>query len=169
MCADEPQPGVRHRNGEGASRLEHAKALVEKLNASDVHDGILVQSPLPAAMGADAERRVFEAVDPDGDRILVMGHPVVVEALAEILSGAGDLSLLIVVGTVLHRTVKRGVVSPGVGHELDDVDLTGSYDAFTFTTMLQLEDYGFCKKGEGGPFVQSGALRGISSLMRSKA
>ena len=29
-----------------------------------------------------------------------------------------------------------------------DVDLTGSYDAFTFTTMLQLEDYGFCKKGD---------------------
>ncbi len=32
----------------------------------------------------------------------------------------------------------------------EDIHLTGSYDAFTFTTMLQLEDYGFCKKGEGG-------------------
>ena len=42
----------------------------------------------------------------------------------------------------------------GVGPE--DIDVTGSYDAFTFTTMLQLEDYGFCKKGEGGDYVSDG-------------
>jgi methylenetetrahydrofolate dehydrogenase (NADP+)/methenyltetrahydrofolate cyclohydrolase len=40
---------------------------VERLNRSDVHDGILVQSPLPAAMGPDAERLVFDAVDPAKD------------------------------------------------------------------------------------------------------
>jgi acetyl-CoA acetyltransferase len=39
-----------------------------------------------------------------------------------------------------------------------DVDVTGSYDAFTFTTMLQLEEYGFCKKGEGGEYVSSGII-----------
>ncbi|MBM3394277.1 MAG: hypothetical protein FJY37_06530 [Betaproteobacteria bacterium] len=44
----------------------------------------------------------------------------------------------------------------GVGPE--DVDVTGSYDAFTFTTMLQLEDYGFCAKGEGGDYVASGII-----------
>jgi acetyl-CoA acetyltransferase len=44
----------------------------------------------------------------------------------------------------------------GVGPE--DVDITGSYDAFTFTTMLQLEEYGFCKKGEGGHYVSSGII-----------
>lgn len=47
--------------------VETLLALVERLNASDVHDGILVQSPLPAAMGADAERRVFDAIDPEKD------------------------------------------------------------------------------------------------------
>lgn len=41
--------------------------LVDRLNRSDAHDGILVQSPLPAAMGADAERRVFDAIDPAKD------------------------------------------------------------------------------------------------------
>ena len=40
----------------------------------------------------------------------------------------------------------------------EDVDITGSYDAFTFTTMLQLEEYGFCKKGEGGQYVSSGII-----------
>ena len=45
----------------------------------------------------------------------------------------------------------------GVGP--DEIDLTGSYDAFTFTTMLQLEDYGFCKKGEGGFYVSDGTIK----------
>ena len=44
----------------------------------------------------------------------------------------------------------------GIGPE--DVDVTGSYDAFTFTTMLQLEEYGFCKKGEGGEYVSGGII-----------
>jgi len=46
----------------------------------------------------------------------------------------------------------------GAGLGPDEVDVTGSYDAFTFTTMLQLEDYGFCAKGEGGAYVSSGAI-----------
>jgi methylenetetrahydrofolate dehydrogenase (NADP+)/methenyltetrahydrofolate cyclohydrolase len=42
-------------------------AAVERLNQSEAHDGILVQSPLPPAMGADAERRVFDLIRPDKD------------------------------------------------------------------------------------------------------
>jgi len=44
----------------------------------------------------------------------------------------------------------------GVTH--DDIDVTGCYDAFTYTTLLQFEDYGFCKKGEGKDYVRSGAI-----------
>src|SRR5258705_4628873 len=47
-----------------AARLQDLLAVVEQLNHSEVHDGILVQSPLPAAMGADAERRGFVVVRP---------------------------------------------------------------------------------------------------------
>jgi methylenetetrahydrofolate dehydrogenase (NADP+)/methenyltetrahydrofolate cyclohydrolase len=47
--------------------LEETLALVERLNASPVHDGILVQSPLPKAMGADAAQRVFDAIAPEKD------------------------------------------------------------------------------------------------------
>ncbi len=42
-------------------------ALVERLNHSDTHDGILVQSPLPKAMGAGAEQRVFDSIAPEKD------------------------------------------------------------------------------------------------------
>ena len=47
--------------------LEDLLSVVERLNRSEKHDGILVQSPLPHAMGADAERRVFDTVRPDKD------------------------------------------------------------------------------------------------------
>ncbi len=47
--------------------LSAVLAAVDRLNRSDVHDGILVQSPLPPAMGEDAGRRVFDAVDPAKD------------------------------------------------------------------------------------------------------
>ncbi|HEY7362884.1 MAG TPA: hypothetical protein VIE37_02155 [Methylomirabilota bacterium] len=52
----------------------------------------------------------------------------------------------------------REIVFGQAGITPDDVDVTGSYDAFTFTTMLQLEEYGFCKKGEGGHYVSSGII-----------
>jgi methylenetetrahydrofolate dehydrogenase (NADP+) / methenyltetrahydrofolate cyclohydrolase len=56
-------------------------AVVDRLNRSEAHDGILVQSPLPAAMGAEAERRVFDALRPDKD---VDGfHPVNVGKLVQ--------------------------------------------------------------------------------------
>lgn len=41
--------------------------LVRHLNEDPSIDGILVQSPLPAAMGSDAARRVFETIDPAKD------------------------------------------------------------------------------------------------------
>jgi acetyl-CoA acetyltransferase len=41
----------------------------------------------------------------------------------------------------------------------DDVDICEIYDAFTGMVLLTLEALGFCKKGEGGPFVEDGKLR----------
>ncbi|MEM7191195.1 MAG: hypothetical protein AAF439_16400, partial [Pseudomonadota bacterium] len=53
----------------------------------------------------------------------------------------------------------KDILWENAGLEPEDVDVTGSYDAFTFTTMLQLEDYGFCKKGEGGDYVSNGTIQ----------
>ena len=44
------------------------------------------------------------------------------------------------------------------GLEPDDIDVVQVYDAFTITTLLFLEDLGFCPKGEGGRFVADGAI-----------
>jgi acetyl-CoA acetyltransferase len=45
-----------------------------------------------------------------------------------------------------------------------DVDVAQIYDCFTPTVLIQLEDYGFCAKGEGGPFAASGAIDTDGSL-----
>jgi acetyl-CoA acetyltransferase len=39
-----------------------------------------------------------------------------------------------------------------------DIDCAQLYDAFTPLVVMQLESFGFCKPGEGGPFVRNGAL-----------
>ncbi|MEO6212187.1 MAG: bifunctional 5,10-methylenetetrahydrofolate dehydrogenase/5,10-methenyltetrahydrofolate cyclohydrolase [Vicinamibacterales bacterium] len=56
-------------------------AVVQRLNESDGHDGILVQAPLPSGMGKGAAQRVFDAIDPTKD---VDGfHPVNVGRLVQ--------------------------------------------------------------------------------------
>ena len=39
-----------------------------------------------------------------------------------------------------------------------DINVAALYDAFTLNTILFLEDLGFCRKGEGGPFVSGGRI-----------
>jgi acetyl-CoA C-acetyltransferase len=45
------------------------------------------------------------------------------------------------------------------GLRADEIDVAMVYDSFTITTLAALEDLGFCKKGEGGPFAAGGRLR----------
>lgn len=50
------------------------------------------------------------------------------------------------------RAMKEAGISPS------DVDLLMTYDSFTITALLALEDLGFCAKGEGGAFVEDGNI-----------
>jgi acetyl-CoA acetyltransferase len=50
----------------------------------------------------------------------------------------------------------------GAGPE--DIDICELYDCYTYTVLVTLEDYGFCGKGEGGPFVEDGRLGPGGSL-----
>jgi len=50
------------------------------------------------------------------------------------------------------------------GITVDDVDICELYDCYTYTTLVTLEDYGFCAKGEGGDFVSDGKLGPGGSL-----
>ena len=50
------------------------------------------------------------------------------------------------------------------GRAHEDIDFAQIYDCFTPTVLIQLEDLGFCAKGEGGAFVSSGATRPDAAL-----
>jgi acetyl-CoA acetyltransferase len=64
--------------------------------------------------------------------------------------------------TAARRSGEAAYRMAGLGPA--DVDTAQLYDCFTYMVVVQLEDYGFCGKGEGGPFVQSGALRNGGAL-----
>ncbi len=44
------------------------------------------------------------------------------------------------------------------GVDLSDIDVAELYDSSTIEMIFYMEDYGWCKKGEGGPLVASGAI-----------
>jgi acetyl-CoA acetyltransferase len=51
----------------------------------------------------------------------------------------------------------RAFAAAGLGPA--DIDAAMIYDCFTFEVIHQLEEAGFCPRGEGGPFAASGAIR----------
>ena len=55
------------------------------------------------------------------------------------------------------RSGRKAFEQAGVTPE--DIDVVEVYDSFTLTVLLTLEGLGFCKKGEGGSFVEGGTLR----------
>ena len=93
------------------------------------------------------------------DRAADLRHPVVeVAAVAEARSP-----------TRVHWAQQRDLTSTPqaaaapvafarAGITPDDVDVYACYDPFTIVTLMQLEDSGFCGKGEGGELVRSGSL-----------
>jgi acetyl-CoA acetyltransferase len=88
-------------------------------------------------------------------------HPVLISAAAEGMA-AGD-------GNERHRRPESLWTSAGmatVAQDLyekaglgpEDIDVAQVYENFTGQVLMALEDFGFCKRGEGGPFVASGAI-----------
>jgi acetyl-CoA acetyltransferase len=77
-------------------------------------------------------------------------------------------------GYVMGRDSEFGLVSGAAlsgptalkmaGASIADIDVAELYDCYTYTALISLEDYGFCAKGEGGPFVASGVLGPEGSL-----
>jgi acetyl-CoA C-acetyltransferase len=74
------------------------------------------------------------------------------EAVAHTSAGKRDYLV-----SAAAQTGPRAFAEAGLGHT--DVDMAMIYDSFTITVLMTLEDLGFCKKGEGGRFVEGGRLQ----------
>ena len=57
----------------------------------------------------------------------------------------------------LAKAAPRAFEMAGVKHA--DIDVAQIYDCFTYMVICELEDLGFCEKGEGGAFVEGGRIR----------
>lgn len=67
--------------------------------------------------------------------------------------GSGEHDL---VRTVVDVAGKAAFAEAGL--KPADIDITGIYDSFTITVIVQLEDLGFCGRGEAGDYIRSEAL-----------
>ncbi len=72
----------------------------------------------------------------------------------------GDPMETLTSGAPLAKKIAFGMA----GITLDDINFAELYDCYTFTVLVTLEDYGFCKKGEGGPFLEGGRIGPKGSL-----
>jgi acetyl-CoA acetyltransferase len=127
--------------------------LASKLISSPLH--LLECSPVSDA-GAAVVLGCEEVIESSGNGLVsVLGygeaHP------HEHLVQSGDLSR-----TGAEQSGKQAYRSAGL--RPTDVDVAYVYDAFGFIQCMQLEDLGFCDRGEGAAFVKSGATRPGGSL-----
>jgi len=56
----------------------------------------------------------------------------------------------------IKKAAPRAFTMAGISPK--DIDVAEVYDCFTYIVICQLEDIGFCNKGEGGPFVEGGRI-----------
>lgn len=75
------------------------------------------------------------------------GHPVPVDHIA-----AREDMFQVGLSYAAPRAFSMAGVTP------KDIDVAEIYDCFTWTVIIQLEELGFCKRGEGGPFVEGGRI-----------
>ena len=101
-----------------------------------------------AVIVSNADRAKDCAHDPVFISGVAEGHPDSPSAITQ----RPDLTTL-----GLAKAAPIAFEMAGVNHS--DIDVAQIYDCFTWTVICQLEDLGFCKKGEGGDFIGDGRIR----------
>ena len=137
---------------------------------------VTVQDVLASPMVADPLHRMDCCVVSDGGGALVVVKPEIARSLAARhkrplvkIIGAGE-ALKDQMGGKVDLTWSGARVSGPIafaeaGVKPADIKYASIYDSFTITVLEQIEDLGFCKKGEGGKFVADGNLiSGVGKL-----
>ncbi len=126
---------------------------------------VTVKEVLDSPMVADPLHRMDCCVVSDGGGALIVARPEIAKKLKRPLVkliGAGE-SPKGQAGGKLTLTTSGAAWSGAAAFEEAgvkpaDIQYASIYDSFTITVLVQIEDLGFCKKGEGGKFVADGNL-----------
>ncbi|EEA02839.1 acetyl-CoA acetyltransferase [Burkholderia sp. H160] len=142
-------------------------------NPNAVHrEVVTVDDVLNSPMVADPLHRLDCCVVTDGGGALVIVNPAIAAQLKRpkvAVAGtgaavkhpdAGRIDLLTSAGA---RSGANAFAEAGITPR--DIGYASLYDSFTITVLIQLEDLGFCAKGDGGKFVMDGNLiSGVGKL-----
>lgn len=133
---------------------------------------VTVDDVLASPLVANPLHRLDCCVVSDGGAAVIVARPEIAKSLKRPLvrvagageaiqhMGAGDPKL-----TVTATSVSGPRAFADARRSPADIKYASIYDSFTITVLLQLEDLGFCKKGEGGRFVADGNLiSGVGAL-----
>ena len=173
MCA------MRHMHEYGTTSEQLAGSKVAASHHAQwnehafLRDVVTVEDVVNSRMISDPLHLLDCCVVTDGGGALIVTSPEVARSLnrpkVRVL-GAGEAPKTPLGGRDLDLTHSGAVWSGPIAFEEAgvtpaDIKYASIYDSFTITVLMQLEDLGFCKKGEGGRFVADGNLiSGVGKL-----
>ncbi len=162
----------RHRHEYGTTEEQMAEVAVTIRRHASLNPNahqtklITVREVLDSPMITSPLKRFDCALVSDGAAAVIVTHADRARDLKQKpvrLLGQGYGLSHSYVGEALNLPVS-GAVESGkkafamAGVTPADIDVAELYDCFTITVIIELEDLGFCKKGEGGAFVQNGRI-----------
>ena len=161
----------RHMHEYGTTSAQLAAVKVAASRHAQHNPNALLRTPvtveevLDSPLVADPLHRLDCCVITDGGGALVVVAPEVARGLdrhAVALLGAGEAVKGVDGGRIdLTRTAAAGSgprAFAEAGVTPADIGYASIYDSFTITVVQQIEDLGFCEKGQGGAFVADGGL-----------
>jgi acetyl-CoA C-acetyltransferase len=133
---------------------------------------VTVEEVVTSPMIADPLHRLDCCVISDGGGAIVVVHPDVAKSLKRPrvrIRGAGEAPKHQMGGRIDLTYSGAAWSGPAAfaeaGVKPADIKYASIYDSFTITVLIQLEDLGFCQKGQGGRFVADGNLiSGVGKL-----
>ena len=133
---------------------------------------VTVEEVVSSPMIADPLHRLDCCVISDGGGAIVVVHPDVAKSLKRPrvkVRGAGEAPKHQMGGRIDLTYSGAAWSGPAAfaeaGVKPSDIKYVSIYDSFTITVLMQLEDLGFCEKGQGGRFVSDGNLiSGVGKL-----
>ncbi|MGH8788071.1 MAG: thiolase domain-containing protein [Cupriavidus necator] len=165
-----------HEYGTTAEQLAWVKVAASHHAQHNPHamlrDVVTVEDVLNSPMISDPLRKLDCCVVSDGGGALIVARPEIAAALKRPkvkIRGAGE-TIKGQLGGEVDLTWSGARFSGATafaeaGVTPADIKYASIYDSFTITVLMQLEDLGFCKKGEGGRFVADGNLiSGVGKL-----